>query len=418
MFAETPGGGQRLITPSTDIDEIVVPREINGTAVTTICQNAFSGCAASTYYIPDSVTTIEDNAFNGCENLTDFYMSDNIMTISDKSFSGCKNFTTLHLNAYLLPRYSTEEPSVATNVYDRLAYNADNDLRKLVFLGGSSVKYGYCCYVAEELFNEEGRNIDVYNLGYNASYSSFAQYQVLSKYLKSGDIFLHAPEQFKGSLHGPSERSLLTDDLAVQLQGAYYIWRLCEGNWDFISSLTVNEYCNLFDKFKEFNSERAGLPEKSYSGYFERMVGPRERGLRVTNEAAYDEWNRPDRINWEMLDFELFDLVEKAKTRMYEPLIEAGVNVYVTFPPIKDDHLVKLYGSMENSIEVVDTYADRVKEILSSLDLTVLLTQSDMIYEGIHFVEHDMHLGDPYRNTHTEKVISALIAAMKSEDRL
>ncbi|MDE5562739.1 MAG: leucine-rich repeat protein [Clostridiales bacterium] len=402
-----------------DLDEIVIPQKIGENTVEVISENAFAGCAASTIYIPDSVTTVENNAFKNCENLTDLYMSDNVLAISDKSFSGCKNFTTLHLNAFMKPRYSTEEPSVATNVYDRLAYHIDSDQQKLILLGGSSVKYGYCCYVVEDLFDQAGRKIDVYNLGYNATYSSYAQYQVLSEYLKADDIFLHAPEQFLGAWHGPSELSPLTNDYAVQLQSAYYIWRLCEGNWDFISSLTVNEYCNLFDKFAQFNADRKDLAERDYSGYFKQVVGPHESGLRITNEAAYPEWNKSEMNNRIWLNFGLYDLVEKARDKMYAPLVERGVNVYVTFPPIKYDEIINEFGgSIDKAIEEVTYFSNQVKQILSPVDLTVLRTQSDYIYDGIHFVEHDMHLGDPFRNTHTENVISTLIQTMKSEGKL
>ncbi len=395
-----------------DANEIVVPREINGTAVTTICQNAFSGCAASTYYIPDSVTTIEDNAFDGCENLTDFYMSDNIMTISDKSFSGCKNFTTLHLNAYLKPRYSNHMFSNKMDVYDRLALNRNSSNGKIALLAGSSVKYGYSEKVICSMI--EGK--EVYNLGNDRQISGIAQAEIISRYLKPNDIFIFAPEIYCTAWSGFVAQSPMTNSERIVIGHPQFIYIMLESNFDFFADLVINKYADFFDGFSLFNSARRGKKEMLYSNYYCAVESG--YGVRPNGEFVYPE-NGNERAFGSITEFESVAdyAIFNAKNLIFDEFKEKSIECYLTFAPINIQRMYISYGNLVNIESKCALYTKRVNEIIDD-SATVLLTQNDTIYDGKHFYDTDYHLGDPFRNTHTEKVISALIAAMKSEGRL
>ncbi len=396
-----------------DANEIVVPREINGTAVTTISENAFSGCAASTYYIPDSVTAIEDNAFSGCENLTDFYMSDNIMTISDKSFSGCKNFTTLHLNAYLRPRFRKHIYSNKLNVYDKLAVNKESSVQKIILLAGSSVKYGY----SENVINSMLEGKEVYNLGNNREISGIAQAEIISRYLDSSDTFIFAPEIYCTCWSGFVGQSYLTNDEKIVIGRPQFIYIMFEGNWQFISDLVIYKYADFFDGFSSFNKTRIDMKEMSYFDYcptVETGYGVRPNGEFVYGESGSDTAKQYITIDFESVkDYAIIN----AKNMIFDELDNFGVDCYLTFSTINKSNLLNHYGSEESVKQEADSYTERVKGIIGD-SAKMLLTQYDTVYDGRHFYNSDYHLGDPYRNTHTEKVISALIAAMKSEGRL
>lgn len=398
-----------------DDGEIVIPNKVGNETITAIGANTFRNCSAKTYYLPDTVLTVEANAFLNCDDLKEFYMSDNIVSITDEAFKGCANFETLHINAYLKPGYTTNEANIVTESYDRLAMGVNSDIRRVAILGGSGTQAGYSCSIAAELFEETGEIVEVYNFGWSAAYCGLAQFEVINSYLKPGDIFLHAPEQYNGALCGETAVSPLTNEECIALtDGNPYVFRFSENNWEFISKLTVKNYANLFSMFTVFNEGRVKhwLPECEYSDYCTNVV-EEGYGYRPTNEQVFYE-NGTDKSFGGAKDIIPFaSRFKLTKKYMYKRLKD-GVNAYVTFPTLNKSNLLLTYGDEEKAKAASEEYTRQVKDILSDMNLQVLLTQYDTVYDGRYFFNHDYHLGYPCRDRHTVKVISALIDNLKS----
>lgn len=77
-----------------DAVKINISKEIDGLPVTTIGENAFSGCGGLTSVtIPDSVTSIEDYAFSSCP-LTSVIIPNSVTNLGIGVFSGCSDIKT------------------------------------------------------------------------------------------------------------------------------------------------------------------------------------------------------------------------------------------------------------------------------------------------------------------------------------
>ena len=79
-----------------DDTDVVIPSEINGNPVKSICAGAFSYCESLTSItIPDGVEKIRDFTFSYCESLTSITIPDGVTSIGDNAFSRCGSLTSV-----------------------------------------------------------------------------------------------------------------------------------------------------------------------------------------------------------------------------------------------------------------------------------------------------------------------------------
>ena len=78
------------------LSELIIPSEIDGIQVTSICYSAFAYCTSLTsIVIPDSVTSIGEGAFEHCTSLTSIVIPDSVTSIDYSAFAYCESLTSI-----------------------------------------------------------------------------------------------------------------------------------------------------------------------------------------------------------------------------------------------------------------------------------------------------------------------------------
>ena len=161
-YGVTIGTGKHL-------EEIVIPAEYNGTPVTEILEDGFSGCKnLKKITIPNTIKNIGDNAFAGCGELeynkhdnalylgneenpylilvkavnttiTRCTVNENAFAICDNAFAGCKNLTTIDIkNVKVIGSYAFKNCSSLTD--DIVIPEGSSHIGPETFFGCTKIK--------------------------------------------------------------------------------------------------------------------------------------------------------------------------------------------------------------------------------------------------------------------------------------
>ncbi len=77
-------------------DELVIPSQYNGKAVTIIADHAFESCThLLSAVIPDSITNVGNGAFFQCEKLQSIVIPNNVTSIGDGTFMNCHSLKSI-----------------------------------------------------------------------------------------------------------------------------------------------------------------------------------------------------------------------------------------------------------------------------------------------------------------------------------
>ena len=132
---------------ATYLDEIVIPKEYMGKAVTVIPKNAFYECTnLKKITIPDSVTSIGYGAFSGCSSLTSITIPDSVTSIGRDAFLKCSSLTSITIPDSVTSIGSgafsgCSSLETATIPAFAISYFSETNLKTVVITSGKGIRY-------------------------------------------------------------------------------------------------------------------------------------------------------------------------------------------------------------------------------------------------------------------------------------
>ena len=92
-------GTAEIVDYSGDEEILEIPSELDGYAVTSVGNEAFSDCRSlTTVSIPDSVTAIGDEAFSFCFHITSVSIPDSVSSVGANPFAGCNTLSDISVS--------------------------------------------------------------------------------------------------------------------------------------------------------------------------------------------------------------------------------------------------------------------------------------------------------------------------------
>ena len=114
--------GEFVITKYIGNDEsVVIPRKIDGKAITVLGETSFAGSSVISVIMPNTVKYISSGAFDSCKKLKDIQMSSSLITIGLSAFSNCISLSNIDFS------------STALKGIDVLAFQGCTNLKGVTF---------------------------------------------------------------------------------------------------------------------------------------------------------------------------------------------------------------------------------------------------------------------------------------------
>ena len=433
--------GYTVTSYSGDDETVVVPKKYMGRDVDTVARGVFSNNdKLKTVVFSENIKVVADGVFENCS-VKEIYFYDNIEYISDNSFVNCKNFTTVHVNAIEPPRYGKNiyaEYNFADK-YDLLILNKNVD--KVVLFGGSGTFMSVDARAMENDLIDGGINKTCLNMAVNGWFNGPAQLDMISPYLKNGDVFLHIPET--SSPFSVCYYTSMTPENPKFSYNKLRLYYCLEANYDLISLINIKHVTDFFDGFTLYNEERAEKDPTSYTDY---KTGIYIGGEYYENDLAYMD----DRGSWAFfrpkghtMSLGEADIVPEyisdanALARLnayYDDFSARGVKVCLSTAAVNADTLLERLenpGQFDEVSEGGELYYGRPQEIpapdyeslevwvatyeramTANLHGVVILPLSRTLYHDDDYFEPDYHLADPASAVYTGDLAKGLIGVL------
>jgi hypothetical protein len=367
-------------TGTQDVTELVIPRYQGSDPITAISNGSFKNLTKLTsLYLSEKLISLESNAFSGSP-LTDITFCDTLLFVDDNSFSvPIKNW---HLNACLYPRYqSGNDNAEFADDMDRLILAKDQ--QKMIFFAGCSMSYGL---KSEEVSKVYGSQYTILDMGVIGGTNASFQFDCITPYLKSGDVFIHAPE-----VGSPYQ---LLDNIEAELR----VFVMTEGNFDLLSLTDMTAMTHPFQVFSQFALSRFALPGGSYEDY-----------LTTYNDYGDISIARPyTGVNKSYTDgkytYQPSYVNSTSMTRLaakYDQLKAKGATVYFSYSPVNS----AVMDTTDYQNAPWETFATKITEAMAKYSYPVISTVTDYLYDGTYFYDEDYHLNDKGAQLRTEQLI-------------
>lgn len=391
-------GSGAVITGYSGRDEVLtVPGELGGLPVMGIADKAFANAPCEMVILPESLRRIEPGAFSGCA-LQTLVMFDTLQNVHDAAFSDCENLRTLRIQASAAPVYGGTYYSTFTDKMDHLL--SLRDQRKIVLFSGSSTRFGYDSAMIDEAFPD----YNVANMGVFAYTNAVPQLLLILDCMQPGDILIDSPEL------DAAKRQFCTTN---KLDAAFF--RLIEGDYDLLARLDLRDFSGVFSAFTEYQTGRAGLPERSYllsASDFD------EDGAAVP-KPSYNEYGdyilfRPDAEEDAPIyglgvpytkEFYAYEQYIAPYNAMIDRFRAKGVQFFFTWSP-RNREAVSAESTQEAFGEL-EVYFNE------AIDAPKLLTLSDSLVPGRLLFGTDNHLSTRGCALRTGQIIAALKEAIE-----
>ena len=394
-----------------DGDTLVIPETIEGKNVVSIKAGAIADKAIKTLVLPRTLRKIEDGAVTGCSSLKTLYMGDGIVSISNAAFDAAtySNWTDFRLCATTAPRYASSYDGGYRVKWDRLMRGVASGKKMIVFVSGSSSFHGIATEYLEKLL---GGEYFVVEYGTIRTTNNMVYMEAVANFVKDGDIVVYAPENSIYQFGCPE----LSWKLFRDLESSQNVWRYID----------VRNYDNLFGAFAEYQSNRWGKSEETYSlhpsnnadrngdfqnnehkgyclgygatkhGYFTVTLNDKvNTTTTVTQQISLDN---PDQ--WIDIGTYASDV-----RRILGKVTDAGATVYFGFCPVNENALTA-------NARTPAQQAAFDALIAETFDIEVLGSCADHLYDWIYMYKgsdgSDFHLNDYGRAINTYKVYTEL----------
>ncbi|MBO4217087.1 MAG: leucine-rich repeat protein [Clostridia bacterium] len=381
-------GGLMLTAYKGSEETVVIPCEINGEPVTAVAANAFKNLNIRTLVITKNVRKIANSAVYGCKKLETLYLSDTVSDISDSSFFGCTSLSNLRMIAVLPPCFTNNYLSPFVQKLEHVA--AAKERKKIIFVGSSSMDYGFDGAYYDSVFGDE---YTIINCGLNAQVPGQFVIDVIEDYLGPDDVVVMSCEA--GSFTGGN---LLE-----------WTWCALESCYDVFRHIDLYDFGTLFSAYNTFmNGSRFGKLNVINSGkqktYADVNINYNNKYAELVAVRNYDSsrtYNKDIAFASNRFDadrvFAFNDLAERLSDR--------GARLYFTFFPVYE-------GAVYTDANGRRNYENYLR---NNLDFPVISTIDDYMFTAENIYDSAVHCTNAGALLRSQK-LAADIAAQLAKD--